>query len=184
MAIEKYTTEGIIIESYDQGEHDRAFKMFTKDFGMIICHARSIRKLESKLRAHVLPRNISLVTLVKGREVWRLTGAERKNIETPFIQEVTELVKRFVRGEGANKSLYKRLIGLSSLTENHDHDKVRLLMYYVLLVELGYADGRVIGAQDIKEYAKYSVPDLYTHLLLRHQEVRNHTLLVLKDVQL
>lgn len=184
MAIEKYTTEGIVIESYDQGEHDRAFKVFTKDFGMIICHARSIRKLESKLRAHVLPRTISLLTLVKGREVWRLTGAERKNTETPLLGEVAELTKRFVRGEGANKSLYKRLVGLGSLTDGYDADKVRLLMYYVLLVELGYADGRVIGAENIKEYAQYSIPDLYTHLLLRHREVRNHTLLVLKDVQL
>ncbi len=107
-----------------------------------------------------------------------------KNIETPFLGEVAELTKRFVRGEGANKSLYKRLVGLGSLTDGYDDDKVRLLMYYVLLVELGYADARVIGAENIKEYAKYSIPDLYTHLLLQHKEVRNHTLLVLKDVQL
>lgn len=184
MAIEKYTTEGIILESYDQGEHDRAFKVFTKDFGLIMCHARSVRKLESKLRAHLLPRTVSLLTLVKGREVWRLTGAERRNIQTPFIDEVGELIKRFVRGEGAHKSLYKRLIGLSTLTNEHDQDKVRLLIYYVLLVELGYADARVIGATDIKEYAKYSIEDLYTHALLRHKEVRTHTLLVLKEVQL
>jgi recombinational DNA repair protein (RecF pathway) len=184
MAIEKYTTEGFILESYDQGEHDRAFKVFTKDFGMIICHARSVRKLESKLRAHLLPRTISLLTLVKGREVWRLTGAERKNIETPFIDELGELVKRFIRGEGAHKSLYKRLLGLSTLTKSHDQDKVRLLMYYVLLVELGYADARVIGAKDVKEYVMYSVEDLYTHVLLHYQEVRAHTLLVLKEIQL
>ncbi|MBP6888386.1 MAG: recombination protein O N-terminal domain-containing protein [Candidatus Pacebacteria bacterium] len=184
MAIEKYTTEGVILESYDQGEHDRAFKVFTKDFGMIICHARSVRKLESKLRAHILPRSISLLTLVKGREVWRLTGAERKNLETPFVAEVVELLKRFVRGEGAHKSLYKRLIELSALTQEYDKEKVRLLIYYVLLVELGYADGRIIGAVDIKEYAKYSIQDLYTHLLLRYKEVRTHTLLVLKEVQL
>jgi recombinational DNA repair protein (RecF pathway) len=184
MAIDKYTTEGIILESYDQGEHDRAFKVFTKDFGMIVCHARSVRKLESKLRAHLLPRTVSLLTLVKGREVWRLTGAERKNLVTPFIHEVGELLKRFVRGEGSHKSLYKKLIGLSSLTDEYDQDKVRLLIYYVLLVELGYADGCIIGAEDIKEYAKYSVEDLYTHMLLRYKEVRAHTILVLKDVQL
>lgn len=184
MAIEKYTTEGLILESYDQGEHDRAFKVFTKDYGMIICHARSVRKLESKLRAHLLPRTFSVLTLVKGREVWRLTGAEKKNQTTPYIEEVTELLKRFVRGESTHKALYRRMSDLSSLPGEYDKDKVRLLIYYVLLVELGYADGNVIGAKDIKEYAKYSVEDLYTHLLLHYKAVRDHTLLVLKEVQL
>lgn len=184
MAIEKYTTEGLILESYDQGEHDRAFKVFTKDYGMIICHARSVRKLESKLRAHLLPRTFSVLTLVKGREVWRLTGAEKKNEVTPYIEEVVELLKRFVRGESTHKTLYRRMSDLSSLPGEYDKGKVRLLIYYVLLVELGYADGNVIGAKDIKEYAKYSVEDLYTHLLLHHKAVRDHTLLVLKEVQL
>lgn len=185
MAIEKFTTEGIILESYDNGEHDKVFKIFTKDFGLLMCHARSIRKLESKLRAHLLPRSISLVTLVKGREVWRLTGAERRNVETPFLQEITELLKRFVRGEGQHKALYRRLVEISMLSKTtYDSDKVRLLIYYVLLVELGYADARVIGAENIKEYAQYSVDDLYTHLLLRNKEIREHTLSVLKEVQL
>ncbi len=184
MAIDKFTTEGIVLESYDQGEHDKVFKVFTRDHGLILCHARSIRKLESKLRAHVQPRTVTTLTLVKGREVWRLTGAERKNIDTPFIVETSELIKRFVRGEVVHKSLYKRLLGLSCLSKDLDQDKVRLLIYYVLLVELGYADARVIGAGDVKEYARYSIEDLYTHALLRHQEVRSHTLLVLKDVQL
>lgn len=184
MAIEKYTTEGLIIESYDQGEHDRAFKVFTKDYGMIICHARSVRKLESKLRAHLLPRTFSVLTLVKGREVWRLTGAEKRNQSAPYIEEVVELLKRFVRGESTHKALYRRMSDLSLLPKEYDKDKVRLLIYYVLLVELGYADGNVIGAKDIKEYAKYTVEDLYTHVLLHYKAVREHTLLVLKEVQM
>ena len=78
MAIEKYVTKCIVIESYDRGEHDRVYKLFTREYGMVLAHAKSIRKLESKLRAHVRPRSVALVTLVQGKEVWRLVGAEEE----------------------------------------------------------------------------------------------------------
>ena len=76
MAIEKYTTQCIVVESFDQGEHDRAYKLFTRDFGLVTAHAKSIRKLESKLRAHVRPRSVSLVTLVRGMETSRRGGSD------------------------------------------------------------------------------------------------------------
>ena len=93
MAIEKYVTRAIILESYDQGEHDKAYKVFTREYGLLICQAKSIRKLESKLRAHMLPRSISLITLVQGREVWRLVGAENEVATSPYMYEVVTLLK-------------------------------------------------------------------------------------------
>jgi recombinational DNA repair protein (RecF pathway) len=184
MAIEKYTTEGIVLESYDQGEHDRVYKIYTREFGLIIAHARSIRKLESKLRPHILPRSVTLVTLVKGKEVWRITGAEKKITPYTYIQDVVLVTKRFIRGEGSNKALYDRLVAILQLEGSYNQEHVKLLIHYVVLVALGYADARVIGARTIKEYASYSVDDLYTHLLLAYDEVRKHTIGALKDTQL
>ena len=137
MAIEKYVTRAIVLESYDQGEHDKAFKVFTREFGLLICQAKSIRKLESKLRAHTLPRSVSLLTLVQGREVWRLVGAEREIVALDYIHEATTLLKRFVRGEGAHKSLYDRVISFLNGSSLYDEQMARLLLYYILLVELG-----------------------------------------------
>jgi recombinational DNA repair protein (RecF pathway) len=184
MAIEKYTTTCIILEAYDQGEHDKAYKVFTREFGLLMCQAKSIRKLESKLRAHMLPRSVSLITLVQGKEVWRLVGAEKLKIESPYIHEVVTLLKRFVRGEGSHKALYDRIITFLESEEVYDEQIVRLLLYYVLLVELGYADAKVIGAKDIKEYVRYNMSDLYTHLLLTKTQVRSHVQAVLKEMQL
>lgn len=184
MAIEKYTTKCIILDSYDQGEHDKAFKVFTREFGLVICHAKSVRKLESKLRAHMLPRSVSLITLVQGKEVWRLVGAEKEALISPYMYEVTQLLKRFIRGEGAHKALYDRIISFLSSEEKYDEQVVRILLYYMLLVELGYADAKVIGAQDIKEYVAFSIGDLYTHLLLNKAAVRSHVQEVLKEMQL
>lgn len=184
MAIEKYTTPALIIESFDQGEHDRVYKLFTREFGMLMAHAKSIRKLESKLRAHVLPRSVSLVTLVQGREVWRLVGAEEKMDPHSTLHDVAHLIRRFVRGEGAHKALYDRLMDFVAVEKTLDTQKSRLLLYYIVLVELGYADARAIGANDIKEYIQWNVGDLYTHLLLSHVKVRDHVRDVLKETQL
>jgi recombinational DNA repair protein (RecF pathway) len=184
MAIEKYTTKCIILDSYEQGENDRAFKVFTREFGLVICHAKSVRKLESKLRAHMIPRSTSLITLVQGEEVWRLVGAEKETLTSPYMYEVAQLLKRFVRGEGAHKALYDRVISFLSSKENYDEQVVRVLLYYIVLVELGYADAKVIGAKDIKEYIAFSISDLYTHLLLNKAAVRMHVQEVLKEMQL
>ncbi len=184
MAIEKYTTKCIILDAYDQGEHDKAYKVFTREFGLLICQAKSVRKLESKLRSHMLPRSVSRITLVQGKEVWRLVGAEKEMVESPYIHEVTTLLKRFVRGEGAHKSLYDRVIAFLDTEEQYDEQTVRLLLYYILLVELGYADAKAIGAKDIKEYVAFSINDLYTHLLLCKAQVRTHVQEVLKEMQL
>lgn len=184
MSIEKFTTQALVIESFDQGEHDRVYKLFTRDFGLLLVHAKSIRKLESKLRAHVLPRSVSLVTLVQGREVWRLVGAEEKMYSGDVLHDISLFIRRFVRGEGAHKSLYDRLMDFIRLEKEFDIQKSRLLLYYIVLVELGYADARVIGARDIKEYIGWNVGDLYTHLLLAEGKVKEHVRNVLKEAQL
>lgn len=184
MSIEKYTTEALVIEHFDQGEHDRVYKLFTRDFGLIMAHAKSVRKLESKLRAHVLPRGRALVTLVQGKEVWRLVGAEEVHQNSKATHEAAQLIKRFIRGEGAHKTLYDRIINYLDSEGAYDVQKSKLLLYYMLLVELGYADARAIGARDVKEYASLSVEDLYTHMLLVYDKVKAHVHEVLKEAQL
>lgn len=184
MAIEKHTTPAIVVEYFEQGEHDRVYKLFTREFGMIMAHAKSVRKLESKLRAHLMPRTISLITLVHGREVWRLVGAQEEQGAYGMVDEVSEIVRRFVRGEGAHRRLYDRLLSFMSENSSFDKRKARLLLYYVVLVDLGYADARTIGAKDLKEYVHWTIGDLYTHLLLSYEEVRTHVHDVMREVQL
>ena len=184
MAIEKYVTKWLVINSYDQSEHDRVYKLFTREFGLVMAHAKSVRKLESKLRAHIMPRTVSLVTLVQGRDIWRLVGAEEQKETSETIHEITELLSRFIHGEEAHKTLYDRVEEFLRESSAYNKQKARMLFYYVLLVELGYADAKVIGAKDMKEYRNWSIEDLYTHLLLAETSVRDHVRGVLKDMQL
>ncbi len=184
MAIEKFTTKSIVLAQYDQGEHDRVYKVFTRDFGVIMVHAKSIRKLESKLRPHLQVGTKALLTLVKGREVWRVTGAEEENEVTPYIHEVIVVVTRFMRGEGAHSALFDRLSDLVSPKVSYDGMHLRVLVYYIVLVDLGYADSSVIGASSRQEYAAWSIDDIYTRLLLSYDHVRKHVHTVLKESQL
>lgn len=184
MSIEKYTTECFVLEGYERAEHDKVFLLFTREFGLISAHAKSVRKLESKLRAHLLPGNMTTATLVKGKEFWRLVGAQEKHIPKKFLPDVAAYLKRFVKGEGANKAMYDRVVSLLEKERGYDEPKMRLLLLYVILVSLGYADAKVLGAKTIQEFARFTADDLYTHLLLSYASVRSHTLLVMKEMQL
>ncbi len=183
MAIEKHTTESIVINYFDNGENDRVYKFFTRDYGMIFVHAKSIRKLESKLRSHLLVGRKSLITIVKGREVWRLTGAESVSKKSDFLSETAVLLERFVRGEGAYKKLFDKILEIDDKKDSFDKNKTKILLYYIILVDLGFADANVIGAKSLKEYVSFSVDDLYTHLLLNFSAVKSHLHSVLKEMQ-
>lgn len=184
MAIEKYTTEGIIIESFEQREHDRVFRIFTREFGMLFVSAKSIRKLESKLRAHMLPRTVSTITIVHGKEVWRLVGSEQTLGTVPYMDEATTLLKRFVKGEGTHARLYDRIIELLKDAPKYEERVVKALLYYIVFLDLGYADTKVLGIKDMKEYTSWSIEDLFTHAILSYDALRNHIHLVLKESQL
>lgn len=132
----------------------------------------------------MLPRSISLITLVQGREVWRLVGAEEEPIPSEYIHEATTLLKRFVRGEGAHVTMYDRVISFLKTASSYDEQTARLLLYYILLVELGYADAKVIGVNGIQEYSSLGIEDLYTRLLLTKNDVRRHVQEVLKEMQM
>jgi hypothetical protein len=80
--------------------------------------------------------------------------------------------------------LYDRVILFLTSSSPYDEQMARLLLYYILLVELGYADAKVIGVSEIKEYASLTIDDLYTRLLLTKKDVRAHVQAVLKEMQL
>ncbi len=78
-----YNTEGFVIGGTNVGEANKLLKIFTKDFGMITGSAQGIRHLKSKLRYSLQDFSYSSVSLVKGKEMWRVVNAERK--ENLFI---------------------------------------------------------------------------------------------------
>jgi hypothetical protein len=123
------------------------------------------------------------VTLVKGKEVWRITGCEEYHSETLLRGDVVKLLERFVRGEGAQKTLFNHMKDIVTMN-NVDERTGRLLAHYLILVDLGYADARLIGANSIDQYVSWSLDDLYTQAILTKDVLRTHVMQVLNQVQL
>lgn len=194
MAIEKYTTEAFILREYEQGENDFVYKVWAKDFGIIFVLARSIRKANAKLRPIAKKNNFVLMTLVKGKEVWRLTGIEEDKeemLEGQYSSEVkkiiAESINKFIEEKKTYKRLFEKLKSLLILEdkkEMYEIKKLKNLVAYLVLVDAGYADARKIGVKDLDEYKSFGMRDFYTHFILNEKEVREHLVSVLENSML
>ncbi len=76
MSYRLYHTDAFICHQADVGEASRYLYVLTETLGFVIARAQGVRKLPSKLRGHVALYHYSQLTLVRGREYWRLIGAE------------------------------------------------------------------------------------------------------------
>jgi Recombinational DNA repair protein (RecF pathway) len=107
MPVEKYTTKSFVLASYERGEADILFKVFSREFGLIFVLAKSIRKINSKLKSHIMLGRMSKITITTGREFYRLTGAEE--LEKKEIDRlICEALDRFIKGRGVYKTMFDK----------------------------------------------------------------------------
>ena len=153
MSHTKYQTEGIVLGGYDFGEANRYFNIFTKDFGLIGARAQGIRELKSKLRYNLQDLSYSKISLIRGRNAWKVTGAhEIKNISKSFSNDslkiqtsvrVLSFLRRMLSGEARNDLLFDIIInGLSHLERDDLSEKdignLEILLILRVLNNLGY----------------------------------------------
>ena len=114
-----YTTPGFVIDSKPNGEAGRLLFIFTRDLGLVAAQAQGVRLGVSKLRYHTQDFSFSLFSLVRGREIWRLTGAtliadEPTRVDSPpsyFIYvRVLAVLRRLLHGEEKNEALFDALL--------------------------------------------------------------------------
>lgn len=106
----KYTTEGFVMKVEWAGDYDARVTLLTKDLGLIRTSVKSLRKSTNKHKVALTEFSKVLVSVVKGKEVWRLTNSLllnnifydlRGSIEAVrVIAKVKSLVSRLVLGEG------------------------------------------------------------------------------------
>ena len=71
-----HTTKAFVLQRFPQGESNYTYKIFTEDLGLLYAHAQSVRELKSRNKYALNIGQLGEVTLVKGREIWRITGAQ------------------------------------------------------------------------------------------------------------
>lgn len=148
-----YSTECIVLGSLNSGEANKYISLFTKEIGLVKAVAKSVREEKSKLRYSLQNLSFTNATLVRGREVWRITGAEEqyslhqelKDDEDKLfvITQILNLLNRLVHGEEKNEYLFNTLSdGLEYLRDNNiDKETLKNFEHFVvlrILYSLGY----------------------------------------------
>jgi recombinational DNA repair protein (RecF pathway) len=117
-------------------------------------HVQSGREERSQLRAHLQIGTRGLFSLVKGRDVWRVTGISgttnlhfalegRPEAQKTF-QRVLLFVRQFVRGEGSDPYFFTVLWGFMDSLSRCDGDELKDAEHAVILrmlAALGYVEG-------------------------------------------
>ena len=119
MSYSVYSTRGFVLGSAPSGEASKTYSIYTEDFGLVRARAQGVRLVTSKLRYNLDDYAFGTFALVRGREFWRLTGAERVSLSAvgaPMRARVLNLVKRLVQGEETNPELFRALVSLSEGT--------------------------------------------------------------------
>lgn len=110
---QKYHTDALVLGSRETGEADRMLALYTRDFGLVRARARGIRSGKSKMRCALQNYSLANISLVKGRQGWRLAGAtalgnsQGRDIKgMAAFARIATLVTRFVAGEEKHKDLF------------------------------------------------------------------------------
>src|SRR5690606_18931838 len=102
-----HVTEGLVLVGRPVAEADKFYFIFTKELGLVRAVARGVRLTKSKLRYSLTDFSFGLFTLIRGREIWHLAGAESQSqasypddkLAMSFVKRIGDFLRRFVPPE-------------------------------------------------------------------------------------
>ncbi len=109
-----YTTPAFIIKSIPTGEANKIYFLLTRELGFIRASAQSVRSHKSKLKGHLEKFSLIKISVVKGRDIWRITNTETivqhaftKDFEKlSVVKNIFSLLIRLLHGEEKNDVLF------------------------------------------------------------------------------
>ncbi len=147
------TTPGFILGSVSYGEAGKLISIFTRDLGLVRAVAQGIRFEKSKLRYHVSDYSFGEFSLVRGKEIWRLTNAQEMSSSVGAIADdqlrasssetqefwarIALLLRRLLQGEEANPQLFEALQGARDFLDG-DLTTIESLLVLRIMHTLGY----------------------------------------------
>lgn len=148
----KYVTKAIVLARHPLAESALLVTLLTEEFGVLRARAEGLRKPGAKLAHALQTLDACEVTLVRGKEGWRLSGAvlieswfRTLSLETGRrAGRVAGLIMRLVHGEANDPALYTLyssfLADIATLSEGQQ-DAAECYTALLLLKQLGLDAG-------------------------------------------
>jgi len=104
------------------------YLLLTEDLGFIRASAQGVRLGRSKLKGHLTDFSLVKISLVKGKEIWRIISVEtisqvpfRKNLaKLSVLKNLFSLLVRLLHGEEKNQNLFQVLAEAYDFLSEHD----------------------------------------------------------------
>lgn len=174
-----YQTKAFILDSREIGEANRSISLFTLDLGLINGVAQGIRLLKSKLKASLQDMSFSKIAVVRGREVWRVTSAEKlislNDQRIPIrirriLLEIFFFLKRLLPEETKHEDIFNSISKLCAFLMNKENMKIvskkdceniKIIAKLRILQSLGYGSDEEFVRQ-FAEPSKIEIWDFET----------------------
>jgi len=189
-----YQTEAFVIDSRNVGEANKIIYLFTKDLGLVAGTAQGVRLLKSKLRYSLQDFSYTKVSLVRGKEVWRITSAglidsiaSKVSPDSFVLIRGLMLVKRLVHGEEKNEDLWNVLKGAYLFWQSREMDSVSPEHFeYILILRILNSLGYVAPEARLLPFLKDASWDslLFLDVETSQKELIQHINRALKESQL
>ena len=149
-----HTTPAFVIGVSSVGEGHHFITLFTREFGMIRAKAQSVRVTASKLRFALQEYSYVEVSLVRGKDIWRVVNArplynlyfELKEVPLLFvpIARVVSLVRRLMPEEGREETIFDDISTvcknvINNKYQDQDMNIAEWLLVFRMVCKLGYA---------------------------------------------
>lgn len=147
MAHDVHTTRALVVGSSAVQDADKLFWLLTEDFGLLFASAKSIREESSKLRYVLQDLAEVRISLVRGRGLWRITGAEEvasagvlQTHEAEIFGKIAALLRRVVPTDELYSDLFDCVCNARNelLQGEYDTEIVETLTVARMLYQLGY----------------------------------------------
>ncbi|MEZ4103767.1 MAG: DNA repair protein RecO [Candidatus Paceibacterota bacterium] len=153
MSHQTYTTKALVCGAYDHNTSDKSFQLFTREAGMLFATARSVREERSKQRPALQEFSLIKVSLVKGKQGWRIGSVEPEvnyfmlasdRLARASVVRLVKILRRFIHGEESSPQLFDFFIeSIEKISrECEDRQYVELIIELKILAMLGYVDSK------------------------------------------
>lgn len=185
-----HSTEGFVLKSIAKGEADRFYTVLTRDFGLIRAEGQGVRKIDSKLRHALQDFSLIKLSIVRGREKWRITNVSfERNIFTDLhdnihaiqlVARIFALIARLLSGEEKNEQLFEHLKnGLVFLADNRPTGQFLQNAEYLLVLRILHTLGYLGAAPDWSIFTSSSIFE--TGILLRIGELKRKAIVTINE---